>query len=194
MFTGIIAEVGHVELAIPSAGGVRLKIATLFDCEGVDQGASIACNGVCLTVVEKGGRWFAADVSDETLAQTTIGDWRPGRRVNLERPLRVGDEFGGHMVLGHVDGVGLLTGIQEEGDSRRVTVAVPVELSSFIARKGSITVDGISLTVNSVENSSFTVNVIPYTWEHTALADMGIGDKVNIEIDTIARYAARLME
>lgn len=194
MFTGIIADVGRVDSAEPAAGGLRLKIATPFDSGGIDRGASIACNGACLTVVEKGARWFAADVSGETLARTTLGDWRPGRRINLERALRLGDELGGHMVLGHVDGVGSLADIRDEGANRRVVVDGPAELASFIACKGSIAVDGISLTVNSVENSRFTVNVIPYTWQHTALAHMGTGDRVNIEIDMMARYAARLME
>lgn len=196
MFTGIIAHVGRVESAEPGAGGngLRLAIATEFDSTRIDQGASIACNGACLTVVESGPRWFAADVSRETLAHTTLGDWRPGRRINLERALRLGDELGGHMVLGHVDGVGSLAELQEEGADRRLVVDVPAELAPFIARKGSVAVDGISLTVNSVENNRFTVNVIPYTWQHTALADLGAGDKVNIEIDMMARYAARLME
>lgn len=194
MFTGIIAHVGRVDSAEPAGGALRLTIATEFDTTGVERGASIACNGACLTVVEKGPRWFAADVSGETLAHTTLGDWHPGRRINLERALRLGDELGGHMVLGHVDGVGSLAGIHDEGADRRVVVDVPAELAPFIARKGSITVDGVSLTVNGVECNRFTVNVIPYTWQHTALADLGAGDKVNIEIDMMARYAARLME
>jgi len=194
MFTGIVTDVGRVRAVEDAAVGRRLTIATALDLADVALGASIACNGCCLTVVAKGADWFAADASGETLDCTTLGDWREGRAVNLERPLCVGDELGGHIVQGHVDGVATLEDIEPEGDNHRLTLAAPADLARFIAPKGSATLDGVSLTVNEVDGSRFGVNIIPHTWAATAFAETPAASAVNLEIDVLARYAARLME
>ncbi|MBO20962.1 MAG: riboflavin synthase [Rhodospirillaceae bacterium] len=194
MFTGIITDVGRITGVERLAVGRRLTIATAYETAGIDLGASIACNGACLTVVEKGPSSFAADVSGETDDKTTSGDWDVGTRINLERALRAADELGGHLVLGHVDGVGSVTRLQRQGDNHRVAIEVPAALKHYIASKGSVTVDGVSLTVNEVDDAVFGVNIIPHTWENTSLADLLVGAGVNIEVDVIARYVARLLE
>lgn len=194
MFTGIVSDVGRVDAIAEQAVGRRLRIATAYDTATIDLGASIACSGACLTVVDKGPGWFAADVSGETLACTTLADWQVGTLVNLERALRAADELGGHLVLGHVDGVGRLDAVRPEGDNRRLDFVAPDELDRFIAAKGSIAVDGVSLTVNQVAGSRFSVNIIPHTWAHTAFVACQPGQGVNLEIDVVARYVARLME
>ncbi len=205
MFTGIVREVGRV-ISISQAGDTRIRIGCSRPVETIEIGASIACSGVCLTVVALGrdgsGGWFEIEASAETRARTTLGDWREGSAVNLEPALRVGDELGGHIVSGHVDGVGEIVSIRPEGGSRRVTIAAPAALGRFIAPKGSIAVDGISLTVNEVEDARgdggaatrFGVNIIPHTWEATGLSGATEGTRVNLEIDTLARYVARLAE
>jgi len=192
MFTGIVTDLGKVR-SITARGDTRIEIETHYDLNNVDIGASIACSGACLTVVEKGDGWFAADVSAETLSCTTLGDWKPGSRVNLERPLTANAELGGHMVSGHVDGVGTLRSVTPEGDSKRFTFAAPVDLMRYIAAKGSISVDGVSLTVNEVDETSFGVNIIPHTQAQTTFGDMVQGTRVNLEIDLVARYVARLL-
>lgn len=192
MFTGIVTDLGRVR-AISQRGDTRVEIETHFDMNTVDIGASIACSGACLTVVEKGAGWFAADVSAETLSCTTLGDWKPGSPVNLERPLTASAELGGHMVSGHVDGVGTLREVRPDGDSRRFTFAAPTELMRYIAAKGSIAVDGVSLTVNEVDATSFGVNIIPHTQSKTTFGGMVQGTRVNLEIDLVARYVARLL-
>lgn len=197
MFTGIIREVGQV-ISVANSGDTRLTISCARAPETIEIGASISCNGVCLTVVEKGtaatGPWFAVDASAETLAKTTLGGWGEGTLVNLEPALRLGDELGGHIVSGHIDGVGRITGIRPEGGSHRVTIEAPAALARFIAEKGSIAVDGISLTVNEVDGARFGVNIIPHTWKVTSLAGAAEGSEVNLEIDLLARYVARLAE
>lgn len=201
MFTGIIREVGRV-LRIARAGDTRIRISCARPPETIEIGASIACSGVCFTVVARGsdaaGNWFEVDASTETRSKTTLGDWTEGAKVNLEPALRVGDELGGHIVSGHVDGTGEIVAIRPEGGSRRVTIAAPAALGRFIAPKGSIAVDGISLTVNEVDDGDratrFGVNIIPHTWEVTALSAAAEGTRVNLEIDTLARYVARLAE
>jgi riboflavin synthase len=197
MFTGIIREVGAL-LARRDAGDTYLRIGCQRAPETIETGASIACNGICLTVMETGredGRtWFEVAASAETKARTTLGGWQPGQRINLEPALRLGDEMGGHIVSGHVDGVGEITGIRPEGDSHRLTIRVPAGLARYIASKGSICVDGISLTVNEVGGETFGVNIIPHTWAVTSLAGVRPGAKVNLEIDLLARYVARLTE
>ncbi|MFN4088462.1 MAG: riboflavin synthase [Alphaproteobacteria bacterium] len=193
MFTGIITDVGRVRAVVPG-GDTRFEIATAFDTAAIAIGASIACSGPCLTVVEKGPGWFAVDASAETLSRTTLGTWREGTRVNLERALRLGDELGGHLVSGHVDGVAEVTGRRSEGDSLRLSFRPPAELMPFIAGKGSATIEGVSLTVNEVEGDRFGVNLIPHTQTETTLGSLAPGDRVNMEIDMLARYVARLME
>ena len=193
MFTGIITDVGKVR-AVEERGDFRFEIETAFDMGSVDIGASIACSGTCLTVVEKGADWFAVDVSAETLACTTVGNWQEGTPVNLERSLRMGDEMGGHIVLGHVDGVGEVVSIEPEGDSRRFQFRAPDELASYIAAKGSVAINGISLTVNDVSGAEFGVNIIPHTQQMTTFRETGIGDTVNLEVDVLARYVSRLAE
>ena len=194
MFTGIITDVGQVAEIVEQSVGSRLKISTKFDTGTIALGASIACSGACLTVVDKGEGWFAADVSGETLDCTTLGSWRVETPVNLERALTAADELGGHLVLGHVDGVGRLDAVRPEGDNHRVEIEVPDELARFIASKGSVAVDGVSLTVNQVDDCKFGVNIIPHTWEQTSFAYFEAGQAVNLEIDVVARYVARLME
>src|SRR4051794_20954082 len=171
MFTGIITDVGRIA-AVETRGDLRLRIACGYDMEKVDLGASIACSGVCLTVVDKGPDWFAVDVSTETVSRTAAEMWAEGRRLNLERSLRLGDELGGHIVTGHVDGVGRVAVAEPVGDSRRLTIEAPAELARYIAGKGSIAIDGASLTVNSVEGTRFDVNIIPHTAEQTTLGDL----------------------
>jgi len=193
MFTGIITDCGQVR-DVEQRGDMRARITTGYDMATVDIGASIACDGVCLTVVEKGADWFAVDISAETLSKTNLDAWQPGRAVNLERALRVGDELGGHIVAGHVDGLAEVVAVAEEGDSTRVTLRAPAELAGFIAPKGSVALNGTSLTVNEVEGGSFGVNFIPHTRAVTTWGAVAVGDRVNIEVDTLARYVARLRE
>ncbi len=193
MFTGIVTDVGEVR-RLERRGDLRAEIGTAWDTDGIALGASIACSGACLTVVDKGAGRFAVDVSGETLERTTLGAWAAGTRVNLERALRLGDELGGHIVSGHVDGVATLEAMREEGGSRRLTVRVPRELARFLAPKGSVALDGISLTVNEVEGEAFGVNIVPHTWENTTLGAARPGARMNLEVDTIARYVARLTQ
>ena len=194
MFSGIVTDVGHVRAAEgAAAGGMRLKIDTAYDTDGIVLGASIACSGPCLTVVDKGPGWFAVDVSAETASRTTLGDWRAGTRVNLERALALGDEIGGHLVTGHIDGVGLVEGAEPEGDSLRLSVRCPAGLARFVAPKGSVALDGVSLTVNEVEGAVFGINLIPHTLSQTTLDDCAAGRRLNLEVDLIARYLARLL-
>lgn len=201
MFTGIIREVGTL-LSRREAGDTYLRVGCQRAPETIEIGASIACNGICLTVIETGTQdgqnWFEVAASAETRARTTLGAWQPGQRINLEPALRIGDELGGHIVSGHVDGVGEITAIRPEGGSHRLTLRAPAALARFIAVKGSICVDGISLTVNEVSDdpagATFGVNIIPHTWSVTSLAGAQPGTKVNLEIDLLARYVARLNE
>jgi len=197
MFTGIITDVGTIR-TLERRGDLRARIGTAYDPEGIDLGASIACDGCCLTVVDRGrddqGAWFDVDISAESVSKTAISDWAEGRGVNLERALKVGDELGGHIVSGHVDGVAHITGMQDEGDSTRYTFEVPEALARFIAPKGSVALDGTSLTVNEVGRTHFGVNLIPHTKTVTTLGAAQVGDKVNLEIDTLARYVARLQD
>jgi riboflavin synthase len=194
MFTGIVTDVGRVRAVRDTNRDRRLEIETRFDLETVDIGASISHAGCCLTVVDKGDTWFAVEVSGETLASSTLDSWKPGQPVNLERPARAGDELGGHIVSGHVDGVGEVQSIEAEGASRRVRIRAPRPLHRYIAPKGSITVEGVSLTVNEVEDDVFGVNIIPHTLEVTTLGGLGVGGRVNLEIDMLARYLARWQE
>ena len=195
MFTGIITDIGIVR-AVEMLGDMRARIGCAYDMAGVDLGASIACDGVCLTVVAKGQDWFDVDISAETLSKTSIGSegWVVGQRLNLERALRVGDELGGHIVSGHVDGVARITAAARDGDSLRLTFEAPADLARFIAQKGSVTLNGTSLTVNEVAGNSFGINLIPHTQQVTTWGDAAVGDAVNLEIDTLARYVARLAE
>ncbi|TMJ15628.1 MAG: riboflavin synthase [Alphaproteobacteria bacterium] len=193
MFTGIITDVGRIA-ATEERGDLRLRIGCGYDMAGVDLGASIACSGVCLTVVDKGEAWFAVDVSAETLRRTASDMWSEGARLNLERSLKLGDELGGHIVTGHVDGVGTVLSAEAEGDSTRLVIEAPAELGRYIAAKGSIALDGVSLTVNEVDGSRFALNIIPHTAEQTTLAGIAPGRAVNIEIDILARYIGRMME
>ena len=201
MFTGIITDVGRL-MAVERAGDTTLRIATRHDVGGIALGASIACNGVCLTVVATGTEgarppesgWFAVQASAETMSRTTLGGWTPGHPVNLERALRVGDELGGHIVSGHVDGVARIVDARPEGDSLRMRLRAPEALAGFIAPKGSVALDGTSLTVNEVDGAEFGVNLIAHTRNVTNWGRLGPGDSVNIEIDTLARYVARLQE
>jgi riboflavin synthase len=196
MFTGIVTDVGTV-IGAEQRGDLRLRIRTGYDLATVDLGASIACSGVCLTVVDKGDDWFAVDVSVETVSRTAADMWREGARLNLERPLRMGDELGGHIVTGHVDSVGDVIGIRPEGDSKRIEVRVARDLAPAIAQKGSISLDGVSLTVNEVVDAEggtrFSVNIIPHTAQQTTLGDLAPGRQLNVEIDVIARYLERMI-
>jgi riboflavin synthase len=197
MFTGIVTALGTVREIVPIGGGqdMRLVIAAPWGDMGmVDIGASIACSGCCLTVIERGADWFAVQVSAETLAHTTLGRWTVGARVNLERSLKLGDELGGHIVSGHVDGLGEAVSATPENESTRWRFRVPRDLARFIARKGSVAIDGVSLTVNDVDQDSFGVNIIPHTASVTSFGGLKPGDAVNIEIDMLARYVARLAE
>ena len=178
---------------IQKPGDWRLKITTPWDCAKIDLGASIACSGVCLTVIERDADWFAVEVSAESLSRTTIGTWQAGTQINLERALRLGDELGGHIVSGHVDGLAIIDQITRSGDSHELKISVPDALSKFIAEKGSVSLDGISLTVNAIEGSRFGVNIIDHTWGHTTLGHATIGQHLNLEIDMLARYVSRLI-
>lgn len=191
MFTGIITDLGKVR-SIERGKGARFAFETRHDTGEIAVGASVACSGACLSVVAKGPGWFAADVSDETLGCTTLSDWIVGTPVNLERPLRLGDELGGHLVSGHVDGVATLIDRRPEGESVRLVVAAPAALARFIAPKGSVALDGVSLTVNEVEGARFGVNIIPITLKETSLGGLQVGQRLNLEIDLVARYLARL--
>jgi riboflavin synthase len=193
MFTGIITDLGRVR-SVSRNGDTRLEITTEFDTTGIAIGASIACSGVCLTVIDKGSDWFAVSVSAETLSRTTIGGWRKGTRVNLERALRFGDELGGHIVSGHVDCVATIVSIAPDGSSQRFVIEVADGFGRFVAEKGSVAVDGVSLTVNEVEGRRFGVNLIPHTLSVTTLGRVVSGDRVNLEVDMLARYVARLLE
>ncbi len=193
MFTGIITDLGRIQ-AISNSGDKRFEFTTTYDTSSIDDGASIACSGVCLTVIDKGPGWFAAMVSNETLSCTTLKNWRKETPVNLERALKVGDELGGHIVSGHVDGVGEIISITPDADSHRFRVRVPPEFSRQVAPKGSITIDGISLTVNEVDDTTFGVNIIPHTMAVTTIGKKQAGDMVNLEVDMLARYVARLLD
>ena len=196
MFTGIITDIGTIQKT-EQRGDLRLVIGCGYDMSGVAIGASIACSGVCLTVVDKADGWFAVDLSGESVTRTAIGMWTEGARLNLERALKVGDELGGHIVTGHVDGIGHIASTEHIGDSWKVTVIAPAALSPYIAGKGSITVDGVSLTVNTVDDQAdgtahFTLNIIPHTAEMTTLGALQAGRAVNLEIDVLARYLKRM--
>ncbi|MFV2053112.1 riboflavin synthase [Aliiroseovarius sp. YM-037] len=196
MFTGIITDVGRVE-ALEKRGDLKARIGTAYDVAGIEIGASIACNGVCLTVTATGAEpsgWFEVDISAESVAKTNIGAWQVGTPLNLERALKVGDELGGHIVSGHVDGVAEVIRMEDEGDSTRITFRAPDHLAGFIAPKGSVALNGTSLTVNDVDGTEFGINVIPHTKEVTTWGTIAVGDSVNLEIDTLARYVARLQE
>lgn len=193
MFTGIVTDLGRVR-QVKAAGDTRIEIETRYAIGEIPIGASIACSGTCLTVIDRGAGWFAVSVSAETLSCATLGEWKAGSPVNLERALRVGDELGGHLVSGHVDGVGVVTSIVPEGASQRLVIEAPDALARFIAPKGSIAVDGISLTVNEVDGSRFGVNIIPHTLTVTNLGTAQVGSRVNLEIDLLARYVARLIQ
>ena len=197
MFTGIITDIGTVR-SVEQKGDLRLTIDSSYDMDTVDLGASIACSGACLTVVDKGDDWFAVDVSGETVSKTAPGLWAEGARLNLERALRVGDELGGHIVTGHVDAVATVIAAQGKGGSLDVSIEAPRAFGGAIAPKGSITLDGVSLTVNQVEDAGgatrFTVNLIPHTADHTTLGGIAAGRKLNLEIDVLARYLKRMAE
>jgi riboflavin synthase len=197
MFTGIVTDIGTV-LSAEQRGDLRLRIATGYDLATVDLGASIACSGVCLTVVDKGEEWFAVDVSAETISCTAADRWREGAKLNLERSLRLGDELGGHIVTGHVDAVAKIVGTCPEGDSTRVGISVPRTLGPMIAAKGSVALDGVSLTVNDVRDADdgsthFSVNIIPHTSRRTTLGDLTADRQLNVEIDVLARYIDRML-
>lgn len=193
MFTGIITDVGRIA-ALDQEGDLRARIQTGYDTASIDMGASIASDGVCLTVVDLGPDWYEVQISAETVDKTNVNAWTVGKRLNLERALKVGDELGGHIVSGHVDGVAEVVGLVDEGDSTRVTLRAPKTLARFIAPKGSVALNGTSLTVNEVEDCDFGINFIPHTKDVTTWGDVALGDKVNLEIDTLARYVARLAE
>jgi riboflavin synthase len=196
MFTGIVTDMGEV-LETERRGDLRARIGTGYDVGGIDIGASIACDGVCLTVIALGTsprNWFDVEISAESLSKTTLDTWVPGKRINLERALKVGDELGGHIVSGHVDGLAEVVGLRPEGDSLRVTFRAPHALAGFIAPKGSVALNGTSLTVNEVEGVDFGINFIPHTQKATTWGEVKLGDRVNLEIDTMARYVARLRE
>lgn len=193
MFTGIVTDIGTIT-DLRQEGDLRVRIKTSYDTARIDMGASIASDGVCLTVVDLGPDWYAVQVSAETVSKTNLSAWSVGKRVNLERALRVGDELGGHIVSGHVDGVAEVVSVTDEGDSTRVKLRAPDDLARFIAPKGSVALNGTSLTVNEVEGALFGINFIPHTKEVTTWGDVAVGDAVNLEIDTLARYVARLAE
>jgi riboflavin synthase len=192
MFTGIVTDLGRVR-SLQDGAVRRLEIATVYDTADIALGASVACNGCCLSVVEKGPGWLAFEAAQETLAVTTLKDWQIGTPVNLERPMKIGDELGGHIVAGHVDGIGRIVVAAEDGGSLRLTVEAPDNLAKYIASKGSVTIDGVSLTVNEVAGNRFGICLIPITREATNLGKAQLGQRVNLEIDLIARYVARLL-
>ena len=193
MFTGIVTDLGTI-VSLDQQGDLRARIQTGYDTDGIDMGASIASDGVCLTVVDLGPDWYDVQISAETVNMTNLGAWTVGKRVNLERALKVGDELGGHIVSGHVDGVAEVISIVDEGDSTRVQLQAPDDLARFIASKGSVALNGTSLTVNEVQGNIFGINFIPHTKNVTTWGDVALGDAVNLEIDTLARYVARLAE
>ncbi|MEC9022722.1 MAG: riboflavin synthase [Pseudomonadota bacterium] len=193
MFTGIITDIGQVK-SLEKRGDTRIVISTSYDTTTVEIGASIACSGPCLTVVERGSGWFATEASAETLSRTTVGSWAEGTRVNLERALSLGDELGGHIVSGHVDGLARIVSKEPEGDSVRFLFEVPDEVKAFIAEKGSVCLDGVSLTVNAVQGAQFGVNIISHTQSETTFNDKKVDDFVNLEVDMLARYVARLTD
>jgi len=199
MFTGIITDIGTIA-SVETRADTRVVVRTAFDPRTIDLGASIACSGVCLTVIDKGsdadGHWFAVDVSGETISRTAQGQWHAGRRLNLERAMKLGDELGGHIVTGHVDGIGTIASVVEEGGSKRIRITAGPEIAPFVAVKGSITLDGVSLTINEVEDASGSVtigvNIIPHTGEVTTIGALAAGESINIEIDVLARYLERM--
>lgn len=193
MFTGIITDLGQVK-AVEQQGDTRFEFTTRYNLDTVDLGASIACNGACMTVVEKGKDWFAITASKESLDKTTMGSWKVGDPINLERACKVGDELGGHIVSGHVDALAEVVSIVPEGDSHRFTFKISDEFKNFVAPKGSVTLNGVSLTVNEVKGNTFGVNIIPHTMTATNLGKLAAGDFVNFEIDMLARYVARLLQ
>ncbi|NVO29056.1 riboflavin synthase [Donghicola sp. C2-DW-16] len=193
MFTGIITDIGRIA-ELEQRGDLRARIETVYDMETVDLGASIACDGCCLTVIEKGPNWFDVQISTESISKTNIGDWAVDKRINLERALKVGDELGGHIVSGHVDGVAEVVAVLDEGDSTRVTLRAPEALAKYIAPKGSVALNGTSLTVNEVNGCDFGINFIPHTKQVTTWGGVAVGQRINLEIDTLARYVARLRE
>lgn len=193
MFTGIVTDVGYVR-EIEKRGDLNIIIETKYQTKGIKKGASICCSGACLTVVEKGSDWFSVDVSQASLDATILRNWLIGTPINLERSLMIGEELGGHIVTGHVDGIAEVVEIKKEGDSRRVLIKCPKPLQHFIASKGSVTLNGISLTINEVNQNVFNVNIIPHTWENTTFENSFEGSLLNIEVDIIARYVARLMQ
>jgi riboflavin synthase len=192
MFTGIVTDIGTVRSA-QQRGDLRLVIETSYDLDTVDLGASISCSGVCLTVVDKGDDWFAVDVSGETQSKTAADHWREGAKLNLERALRLGDELGGHIVTGHVDAVAEVVDTRSDGDSQRIDISLAADLAPMIAPKGSITLDGVSLTVNEVREDRFSVNIIPHTAQHTTLGGVMPGQQLNVEVDVLARYIDRML-
>ena len=191
MFTGIITAIGRLE-AISDTGDRRLRISCDWDCAAIDLGASIACSGICLTVIDRQDHWFEVAASAETMAVTTLGNWQQGNRINLERALCLGDELGGHIVSGHVDGLAVITSITPAGDSHVVWLEAPQALAKFVAPKGSVALDGVSLTVNAVKGNAFSLNIIQHSWEVTGWGQAVVGQKMNMEIDMLARYVARL--
>jgi riboflavin synthase len=193
MFTGIITDIGRVA-QLEQRGDLRARIETGYDTDLIDIGASIACDGVCLTVIALGQSSFEVEISAETVSKTSVAAWSLGGRINLERALRVGDELGGHIVSGHVDGVAHVTLVEDEGDSTRVVLEAPEALAQFVAPKGSVSLNGTSLTVNEVDGTSFGINFIPHTKTVTTWGDVAVGDAINMEIDTLARYVSRLRE
>jgi len=194
MFTGIVTDLGRVRAVEPAASGdTRFAFTTGYDTASLALGASVACSGACLTVVDKGEGWFAVEASAETLGCTTLGEWRAGQAVNLEQSLKLGEELGGHLVSGHVDGVARLARVEPEGGSLRMTFEAPEALAKFIAPKGALALDGVSLTVNEVAGRSFGVNIIDHTRKHTRFGEVQPGDRLNLEIDLLARYVARLL-
>ncbi len=193
MFSGIVTDMGTVR-KVEHTGDTRFEFATHYDTSTFEIGASICCSGACMTVIDKGPGWFAISASAESLACTTMGEWKEGTPVNFERSLKMGDEMGGHIVSGHVDGVARIVAITPEGESLRFVFEVPAAIKRYVASKGSVAIDGISLTVNEVEDSRFGVNIIPHTSQVTTLGRKKVGDRVNVEIDMLARYVARLLE
>ncbi len=197
MFTGIITDIGTLKAITRDASGVwgdtRMEVTCAYNIASIDIGASISHSGACMTVIEKGSDWFAVEVSDESLSKTTMGDWDVGTRINLERALTGKDEMGGHLVTGHVDGVGRVLSLEEIAGSHKIRFEAPAAMAFGIAPKGSITIDGVSLTVNHVDGAEFEVNIIPHTWQVTTLGKLHVGSKVNLEIDLIARYVARYL-
>lgn len=195
MFTGIVTDLGEIRRVVRNTGKeTRFEINTVYDLSGIHIGASIAHNGVCLTIVDKGPGWYAVEVSAESISKTTLGDWVEGGRINLERAMKVGDELGGHIVSGHVDGVATVLSIADENESKRFVFEAPENLAKFVAPKGSVALDGVSLTVNEVDGRRFGINVIPHTQAVTTFGRLRQGDRVNMEIDMLARYVARLLD